>query len=260
MNTAPSHLSRRLHGVFSAVFRSFAVIALLGGGLSQAQTPLVHKLSDFAKGLDGWKEVVLKADLPRNQYQARVWDGAAAVEVVSKASMSLLGRPLEVDLKATPVLCWRWRVDAPLVKADMNTKAGDDYAARLYVSLGLPDSEKGFGLRTQLGIARAIWGPDVPDAALNYVWDNRHPIGTEKPNAYTHRTTMVVLRTGAQHAGRWVWERRDIAADAARLYSPNARPVQLAVTADTDNTGESARAGFADIHFVEKNTPCQGAS
>ncbi|MFM2112879.1 MAG: hypothetical protein RLZZ271_1539 [Pseudomonadota bacterium] len=240
--------------------RVAAGLAVAGCGMAQAQTGPAQVVGDFSKGLGGWKEVQLKADIPRNQYQARQWDGAAAVEVVSKASMSLLARPLEVDLKATPVLCWRWRVDAPLLKADMNTKAGDDYAARLYVSLGLPDAEKGFGLRTQLGIARAIWGPDVPDAALNYVWDNRHPVGTEKPNAYTNRTTMIVLRSGAQQAGRWVWERRDIAADAAKLYSPNARPVQLAVTADTDNTGESARAGFADIQFVAKDTPCPGAN
>jgi hypothetical protein len=67
---------------------------------------------------------------------------------------------------------------------------------------------------------------------------------------------MVVQRTGGADAGRWVWERRDVRADALRLFGPSATPVQIAVTADTDNTGESARAGFADLHFVAATAPC----
>jgi len=162
-----------------------------------------------------------------------------------------------VDLQRTPVLCWRWRVDAPLKSADMSQRSGDDYAARLYVSLALPEAEKSFGLRTQLSIARSIWGPSVPDAAVNYVWDNRQPVGTERPNAYTDRTTMVVLRSGAAHAGGWVQERRNVGRDVARLYGASARPVQAALTADTDNTGETARAGFADLHWVPEQAACE---
>jgi hypothetical protein len=33
--------------------------------------------------------------------------------------------------------------------------------------------------------------------------------------------------------------------------------VQLAVASDTDNTGETARAGFADLHFVGAEEPCE---
>ena len=211
----------------------------------------------FEQGLGPWQEVRLGAKLQPNTFTAREWDGVAALEVKSAGSMSLLGRPLEVDLQRTPVLCWRWRVDAPLKSADMTQRSGDDYAARLYVSLALPEAEKSLGLRTQLSIARSIWGPSVPDAAVNYVWDNRQPVGTERPNAYTDRTTMVVLRTGAADAGGWVQERRNVGRDVARLYGASARPVQLAVTADTDNTGESARAGFADLHWVPEQAACE---
>jgi hypothetical protein len=203
-----------------------------------------------------WREVRLSEKLAPNRFTVRAWDGVPALEVRSERAMSLLARPLTVDLARTPVLCWRWRVDAPLQAADMTRREGDDYAARLYVSLSLPEADKGLALRTQLRLARAIWGPEVPDAAINYVWDNRQPVGTERPNAYTDRTTMVVLRSGGAEAGRWVSERRDLAADIARLRGPRAQPVQLAVTADTDNTGESARAGFAELHFVAADAPC----
>ncbi len=211
----------------------------------------------FDHGMTPWQEVRLKADLKPNTFTVRDWDGVPALEVKSSGSMSLMGRQVEVDLERTPVLCWRWRVDAPLKSADLTRRSGDDYAARLYVSLALPDAEKSLGLRAQLRIARSIWGPSVPDAAVNYVWDNRQPVGTERPNAYTDRTTMVVLRSGAANAGAWVQEQRNVGRDVARLWGESARPVQLAVTADTDNTGETARAGFADLHRVSDQAPCE---
>ncbi|MBG6076209.1 DUF3047 domain-containing protein [Polaromonas sp. CG_9.11] len=211
----------------------------------------------FDRGLAPWQEVRLSTKLQPNTFTVREWDGVAALEVQSSASMSLLARPVMVDLARTPVLCWRWRVDAPLKSADLTQRSGDDYAARLYVSLALPDAEKSLGLRTQLRIARSIWGASVPDAAINYVWDNRQPVGTERPNAYTDRTTMVVLRSGAADAGGWVQERRDVGRDIVRLYGASATPVQLAITADTDNTGETARAGFADLHWVTEQAACE---
>lgn len=237
-----------------------AGLAGAGPGPLRAQdtaTTGVVWVGRFEQSLEPWRDVRLKADLEPNRFSRRVWDGVPALEVQSAGSMSLMARPLETDLAATPVLCWRWRIDAPLKAADMATKAGDDYAARLYVSLRLPEARKSFALRAQLRLARAIWGPEVPDAAINYVWDNRQPVGTERPNAYTERTLMRVQRSGAAEAGRWVSERRDVLGDAERLFGPGVVPAQLAVTADTDNTGESAHAGFAELHFVPADTPCR---
>jgi len=240
------------------VARGLAVAALsLAAAAATAAPDGPVWLGRFDSDDKVWREVRLKAELKPNTFTLREWDGYASLEVRSVASMSLMARPLQVDLARTPVLCWRWRIDAPLAQADLLRRAGDDYAARLYVSLSLPDRDKSLALRAQLRLARTIWGPEVPDAAINYVWDNRQPVGTERPNAYTDRTTMIVLRSGAAEAGRWVQERRHLGRDIARLHGPAAVPVQLAVTADTDNTGESARAGFADLHLVAENSQCQ---
>lgn len=211
----------------------------------------------FQPSLAPWQEVRLKSVQRANTFKFVAWDGAQAVEVNSQASMSLLARPLTVDLNATPMLCWRWRVAASLSQADMRQRDGDDYAARVYISLRLPSSSIGLGLRAQLALARAMWGPEVPDAAINYVWDNRQPVGTTRPNAYTDRAQMVVLRSGDGDAGRWVNERVDVRRDALRLFGQGAEPVQLALTADTDNTQSSARSGFADFHFVAAHQPCE---
>jgi hypothetical protein len=243
----------------SVTSRSRHVLSLLLVVCAQPALPQapVTWVGQFGTAPHPWQEVRLSKNLTPNQFSHRLWDGVHAMEVHSKASMSLMARPLSVDLETTPVLCWRWRVDATLGTADMTQRQGDDYAARVYVSFKLPEASMGLGLRTKLALARTIWGADLPDAAINYVWDNRNPIGTERPNVYTDRAVMVVLRSGDKQAGRWIQERRDVRDDVSRRFSHEAQPVQLAVTADTDNTGLSAHTGFADFHFVGADADCQ---
>jgi len=204
-----------------------------------------------------WQVVQLDKKVSPTRYQLKNWEGVLTIEATAESSMALLLRPVEVDLNRTPVLCWRWRVDAPLTKADMATKAGDDYAARVYVSFSLPPSEIGFVLRTKLKLARSIYGDAVPDAAINYVWDNRYPVGTRKPNAYTDRTHMIVAESGSSNAGKWVVARHDVQKDVISEFgSTEARLIQLSVASDTDNTKENAHVGFADFQFVEKSAAC----
>ena len=297
-----------------------------------------------------WRVEQLDAKVPPTRYRLREWDGVHAVEAHAVKSMALLARPLQVDLGNTPVLCWRWRIDAPLKSADMTRKSGDDYAARVYLSFEVPAETLSFGTRMGLSLARTLRGDQVPDAAINYIWDNRHPLGTWQPNAYTDRARMLaacrsfrvsatgvhcvqgkarrrrqwlfhgkppqrrharnappsrrvahqsgvcgvaalarrmtaggaprlasirfgrqrisrgksdrllVLRTGGAEAGRWVDERRDVAADFQRAFGhAPARLTGLAIASDTDNTGEEARAGFADFRFVERDATCPPA-
>ncbi|MEJ7137126.1 DUF3047 domain-containing protein [Amphibiibacter pelophylacis] len=204
-----------------------------------------------------WRLQTLNDKLAPTHYALRDWDGVNAIEAKAKASMALMARPLSVDLAKTPVLCWRWRVDAPLKNADLRTKEGDDYAARVYITFKIKPEALDFATRAKLRIGRAIFGDQLPDAAINYVWDNRYPVGTREPSAYTDRVRLIVARSGAADAGHWVDERHDVLADATQAFGPDiAAARQLAVASDTDNTGEEAHAGFADLHFVARDAPC----
>lgn len=240
--------------------RNVSALTLFAASFAaQASEPVW--LDRFKEPLSGvpapWRVVQLDNKVAPTQYRIAKWDGIFAIEATAEHSMALLARPVTIELKRTPILCWRWRVDAPLVKADMATKAGDDYAARVYVSFSLPDSEIGWVLRTKLALARSIYGDAVPDAALNYVWDNRYPVGTRKPNAYTDRTRMIVSESGAAHAGAWVVARHDVLQDVITEFgSDQAQMIQISVASDTDNTGEHAHAGFSDFHFVATSDTC----
>ncbi|MDZ4252211.1 MAG: DUF3047 domain-containing protein [Sulfuritalea sp.] len=204
-----------------------------------------------------WRVERPNPDAPPTIYRTRLWNGVHAVEAHAVKSMALLARPLTIDLARTPILCWHWRIDAPLQSADMTQKSGDDYAARVYLSFEVTPERLEFGTRLGLALARGIHGEQVPDAAINYIWDNRHAVGTWQPNAYTDRARMLVLRSGGASAGRWVAERRDVSADFQAAFGhPPLRLTALAIASDTDNTGEEARAGFADFRFVASAGDC----
>lgn len=204
-----------------------------------------------------WQLIQLEKHVPATQFRSMQWDGVAAIEARAHKSMALLGRPISVDLKATPVLCWRWRIDAVVHGADMDKRSGDDYAARIYVAFMLPRDALNLVDKAALALARSVYGPSVPDAAINYVWDNRYPTGTRKPNAYTSRAQMIVQRSGNQAAGQWLEERVNLLDDAIAAFgSEDLKAVLVAIASDTDNTGDSARAGFADLHLVGPHERC----
>ena len=242
---------RQFNGVIAGLF--FLISSAQAG-----ETVWLDKLDASAGHIPGpWRVIQLSKSVPPTQYGVLRWDGVDAFEARADKSMALLGRPVTVDLKRTPILCWRWRVDAPLVTADLEQKSGDDFAARVYVAFTLPSSELSFTTRAKLMLARSLYGDAVPDAAINYVWDNRYPVGTRRPNAYTDRTQMIVAETGAAHAGRWMSARQDVQADFVKAFGETeGRLSLLAVAADTDNTGERAHSGFADFHFVARDTAC----
>ena len=241
------------------MWRRWTVLASVMAPLIALADPLwVGRFSEADTAIPApWKIDRLDPHVPPTHYALRQWDGVIAIEAVARKSMALLARPVRIDLKKTPFLCWQWRIDASVATADMTLKSGDDYAARVYLTFALPAEQLSFITRTKLRLARSIYGDQVPDAALNYVWDNRQPVGTLQDNAYTDRARMLVLRSGDSLAGTWVQERQNILADFNRAFGEIGGVVHgLAIASDTDNTGGEAHAGFADFRFVEREADC----
>lgn len=235
-----------------------ATIATLAVSTAFAESPWVGRFDANDSAIPApWKIERIDQRIPATHYAIRDWDGVVAVEAHASKSMALLGRPLEIDLQKTPILCWQWRIDAPIASADMTKKSGDDYAARVYLNFDVPPDQLDFATRTRLALGRTLYGSHLPAAALNYIWDNRHPVGTLQNNVYTDRARMLVLRSGADDAGRWVGERRNVLKDFQRAFGElDGRLQSLALASDTDNTGEDAHAGFADFRFVSNESEC----
>lgn len=231
-----------------------AVLAAHGmfyyGGASAADVPGFSQMPAGGE-ISGWKLLKPATNAAETRYSIAMDAGKAVLKAEAHASMSGLIHPVRVRLRDFPQLRWRWKITAPVKGADMTRKTGDDYAARIYVMFDYPVDKLSFGTRTKLKIAETVYGQSIPTAALNYVWDNRHPVGTVQANTYTDRARMVVVRSGGAQAGEWITETRDLAADFRAAFGEEAPDVvAVALATDTDNTGESAVAWYGDIEFV----------
>ncbi|MBI5597182.1 MAG: DUF3047 domain-containing protein [Elusimicrobia bacterium] len=171
-----------------------------------------------------------------------------AVHARSSASASAFLRRFEGPAPAGSTLRWRWKVAAPLVHSGEREKKGDDFAARVYVTFRYDPAKAGFAMRSKYRLAKALYGEYPPHAGIAYVWAAHEPVGASWPNPYTDRVRMLALRSGQAEAGRWLSEVRDFRADYRTLFGSEPPPLTgVAVMSDSDGTGASAEAWFADL-------------
>lgn len=212
----------------------------------------VGKFSSAKEGSalpEGWKPLTFPK-VPTHTAYSLVKDGSVvAVKAVSHASASGLTKEVRIDPREYPIVRWRWKVDNLLKTADVTTKDGDDYPARVYITFEYDPDKVGFGKKAKYKAGRLIFG-DIPIAAINYIWDANAPQGLFVDNAYTDFAKMIVVRSGAQGLGVWVEEERNIHEDYKKAFGGEPPMISgVAIMSDTDNTKESAVAYYGDIVF-----------
>jgi len=177
--------------------------------------------------------------------------GTVVLRAQADASMAMLVHPLRADPRAYPFIAWRWKIANLLRKSALGSKAGDDFPARVYVLFDYDLARLSLLDRAKIYLARRRYGPDVPAAALCYVWDGKAPVGTSLWSPYTDRVRVIVVESGAAHLGEWRTVQRDLAADFRAAFGGEPPAISgVAVASDTDNTGESALALFGDIRLL----------
>ncbi len=230
-----------------------AAALLPRAAVAQSASTSALRFSDLAPGapLPGWLEpITFGGNAKPNAFELVADEGRTVLRVRSDASASGLARKLRVDPATHPLLSWRWKASRLVARGRLGAKEGDDFALRLYVTFDLDPGTLSFGDRMKLSLARSIWGEHLPIAALCYVWDGSAAAGTIAPNAYTDRVRMVVADSGPAQLGRWVARERDMAADFRAAFGlPAPAVTSVIVSADTDNTGESAESWFGDVAF-----------
>lgn len=233
----------------------FALVAIVGFHAVHAAPPELARFSAMQAGqpITGWTTFKPAPKANDTSYALVQEDNRTVLKAYATASMSGVIHPVKVNVRDFPLLRWRWKVAGPVKSADLTTKQGDDYAARVYVMFDYPIDKLPLGTRAKLKIAESVYGQKIPTAALNYVWDNRSTIGTIQANAYTDRARMMVLQSGSARAGQWMTETRDLAADFRIAFNDDPPDiVGVALATDTDNTGETATAWYGDLEFLPR--------
>jgi hypothetical protein len=200
--------------------------------------------------LDPWTRVAIAVGKKRTQYDL-VLDGAHPVlHAMADGAASALAFPLHVDLVATPLLVWRWKIAAPIPDADPAVATQEDSPARVVLEFDgdigrLPPIERGI-----YGIAEHVAGRKLPYATLMYIYANDLPVGTVVPNPRTRRVQMVVAASGAGEAGVWESERRNVRDDFRRAFGEEPGPLgAIGVLTDSDNTHSHAEAWYGDLRL-----------
>ena len=203
----------------------------------------------------GWQRYTMSRHKPPAAVTVETLDGRSVVHIDANRSAGAIVDRFRAAPDAT--LAWRWKIDHTVARGDLARRAGDDFAARVYVFFDVPTNQLSFGQRMTLSIARDLTGENLPAAAICYVWDNHHAIGTVAPNPFYAPVRTFVIESGNAKAGRWVDETRNLAADYRTAFGREPPPITgIAIAADTDNTRSQANAWFGDLRF----TPATGTA
>lgn len=212
---------------------TYSRLLLAALSLSDAAADSQIPLGEFSQNrLSGWEQKSFKGE---TRYQLRQLDGATVLFADSHGTGSGLFKEQTVDLEQTPVLNWSWRIANRLPGLDEQSKAGDDYAARVYVVV------KG-GL--------AFW----QTKAINYVWAGNSAKGRVWPNAFAgDHAMMLALRGPEAPLNSWQAEKRNVRADFKQLFGEDVRRIDaVAIMTDTDNSNGSVSAVYGDIWFSKE--------
>jgi len=225
--------------------RLLALLIVITATVARADTAIDPRLIEA-----GWQEFTFDGRAG-NRFLARA-DGG--IEVVAENSVSVLQRPVVVDLAATPKLTWRWRIDRAVPTTDLSVRGGDDRSLAIYVAFPFEPEHASALERMYRAIVEQLFGRTAPGRVLNYVWGGVGQRGEIVPSPYLQDSGMLkILRPGDGPIGVWLTEEVDIAADYRRTFGrdpPN--PIHVAIGADSDDTGSSGRGAVADLSFVRR--------
>ena len=216
----PSWISSRAIGITAALSGLLAVAAahadprpfsLYGLAGWEAQTFLFHAHTAYQPVQDGSIQVIeAQCD---NSASGQIWRD-------------------RIDLKATPFLAWRWKIESLYAGVNERTKAGDDFPARVY-------AVRGGGL--------AWWR----SKALVYVWSNGEQGLEDWPEPYTDSAHVVVVRAGGNGVGEWQQERRDMRADFKQFFGLDLQSLDgVALMTDCDDHHGKSRALYGDLRLL----------
>ena len=182
----------------------------------------------------GWRSYETPGGHPRYDFTVVEDSGRRALELKSENEHSTIAREIDVDLGATPVLEWAWRVITQPAGADLTKRATSDASGHVFV----------------------VW-PRFPamlrSRLIGYIWDPVIPVDTIVPSPKTSLVSFVVARSGPRGLGQWSIERHDVAADYRRIYGePAPKPGAVALSIDTNDTRASAAARFGRIAFLPR--------
>ncbi len=215
-----------------------AMLVAMSGGIAGAEPEAAGPgwREDFSTpgrgGLPtGW-EVKRKFGTRAAVFSLRAAEGAEGTVLAmasDRATASAIANPTGVDLKATPILRWRWRVLTLPAGGDGRHPATDDQAIGIYAGTGSALSKR----------------------SISYRWDTVTPRGATGTCAYgagTIRIQWFTLRNQDDGLGEWRIEERNLAEDFKAAWGSVPADIYVSVSCNSQYTGSRAEA---ELDWIE---------
>lgn len=181
----------------------------------------------------GWSHATFKRHDPMKVTFVRK-DGRVAARLATADTASMLFRQVDVHIDEFPWLSWEWMIEQSIEgDYDETTAAGDDHAARIYLTF---EDDEG-----QRKSAQLVWGgPQLQPGDWKHLSYLKGLIGP-----YSH----YAVNGGRENVGRWHQERVDLRViyRQAAGSREGVRLVEIALFADTDETGATSVAYIGPI-------------
>lgn len=180
------------------------------------------------EGRAGWRQSRTK-EAEDLYYTIQVEEGDYYLKAETQGRATNAGREANVNLRLFNKLRWRWRVHKLPEGGNEGEEDKNDSGAAV----------------------RLVFRGGMLPKTLKYVWSSTLPVGAETVSPASDKTKVIVLRSGPDSAGEWVWEEVDAYDDYRRLFGGEPRLVQaLAVITDSDNTNSPVSADYDDFVFL----------
>jgi hypothetical protein len=227
--------------------RAAAITVLAATVWAAPERTVVPSVGDPA-----WRAVTIPGVERSTAYDVRNDAAGTFLRAESHCAASGMAVALsDVDLAATPVLRWRWRIEKGLAIADERTREGDDFAARVIVMFEFDPAQATWSERGLHALAETWRGETLPGRSLAYVWTSEQPLGRAWRNPY--RAPTFLISRGRGRSSDWRSEHANVVEDYRRHWGAEPPAVAgIGVLTDADNTCGEAIADYADFRFVSE--------
>ena len=230
------HRSRPSAGGAFRLGVAIAALALAAVAARVSAQPASVLIEDWSKQTvgktgvpDGWK--AQNWGSPKYDFRIVADGDRKVLHMKSDNEGSTINKEVKIDLRAHPVVEWRWKAVALPKGADSRKKETDDQAVQLYVAF-----------------------PRFPTAVrsriIGYVWDTTAPAGLIAKSEKTGTVTYVIVRSGAADLGKWLTESRNVLEDYKKIYGEEPDdPGAVSFGIDSDDVKGTAESYMGEIRF-----------
>ena len=197
----------------------------------EAEVSIVEDWAQQAIGAtgvpSGWNPYATIGGRPAYDFVVAEEDGRRALHLKSHDDHSTITKKIQVDLRATPILEWTWKIVEVPAGADIRKKETSDLTGHIFVAWPRFPAL----LRTRL---------------IGYVWDTSAPAQTVEQSRKTGAVTFFIVRSGRRDLNRWLTERRNVYEDYKQVFGEdpeNPRPWSSRSTRTIHTPGRRRSSG-----------------